>query len=101
LFNTLRLPWARTIRDLHALRATAGEFGAIREVVSLAQEVLTSCGFDADFVMRVTEWLEELDVSLGDRPSDRGPLPPMLLAQLRLSALESIPDLNYLRRCRE
>lgn len=99
-YISLLFPWSWTIRDLDALCNTASDVGSVFDMVLLARDVLTLYGFDLETVLTVTQWLEQLVAHLGHRREAQASLDPRILAHLRFSALESIPDVNYRQRCR-
>jgi glycosyltransferase involved in cell wall biosynthesis len=99
-YISLLFPWSFIIRDLDVLGKTVSDVGSPCEVASLARAVLTAYGFEADLVGRAAQWLEQLAVSLGHRREAQTPLHPDILGHLRFGSLQSIPDLNYGRRCR-
>jgi len=98
-YISLLLPWSWTLRDLNALASTAADMGDFRQVAQLARDVLTYYGYDGGLVGRASEWLGRLAEGLPNAARCSGPLHPDILAHVRYGALESIPDMNYARRC--
>jgi GT2 family glycosyltransferase len=99
-YISLLLPWSWTVRDLNALAKTVPDVGDLGQVAQLARDVLSYYGYDGDLVGRAAEWLGQLAVGQTNAARCAGPLRPDVLAHVRFGALESIPDMNYVRRCR-
>jgi hypothetical protein len=96
---TLLMPWTWIMRDLHVLRGKAADIGPLKQVATLAGNILFRVGMKPAGIAAFLKHLGALAENLEPNKTDREPLRPDIARQIAGAALASIPDINYWTVC--